>query len=301
MIMHRRRFLETAAAGTAALRATGGRSSAQSATAGADPTALVPLGKRLKVSRLGMGTGVRAMNRDSQQIRMGIDKFERVIAKAYDVGIRYFDMADVYGSHPIVGRVLKDKPRDGYTLVSKVWLLPGGLPETEREDADVAVKRFLKELGTDYLDLVQMHCLADSNWPQTMRKQMDLLEGLREKGLIRAHGLSCHSIPALEAAVAEPWVDVVHARINPDGVYMDSSADKVAPVLKKIHDAGKGVIGMKVMGQGRYRDDPAKREASIRYVLGLGSVDVMVIGFERPEEIDDAKNLVGAALRAKVS
>ncbi len=95
-------------------------------------------------------------------------------------------MADTYGSHAIVGRVLKDKPRDGYTLISKVWLLPFGLPDKELEDADVAVKRFLKEYGTDYLDLVQLHCMTDGDWPQKMRKQMDLLEGLREKGLIRA-------------------------------------------------------------------------------------------------------------------
>ncbi len=62
--------------------------------------------------------------RTSEQIRIGIEKFEKVIRKAYDEGIRFFDMADIYGSHPIVGRVLKDKPRDSYALGSKVWLLP---------------------------------------------------------------------------------------------------------------------------------------------------------------------------------
>ncbi len=133
-----------------------------------------------------MGTGVHAGGRTSQQIRIGVDKFEQVIAKAYDEGIRYFDMADTYGSHAIVGRVLKDKPRDSYTLISKVWLMPFGLPDKELDDADVAVKRFLKEYGTDYLDLVQLHCMTRADWPQQMRKQMDLLEGLREKGLIRA-------------------------------------------------------------------------------------------------------------------
>jgi aryl-alcohol dehydrogenase-like predicted oxidoreductase len=299
MKIHRRQFLETAALGTAGLLTVREPLYAQPASVAVDPTALVPLGKRLKVSRIGMGTGVQGMMRTSRQIKMGVDKFEQVIGKAYDEGIRYFDMADLYGSHAIVGRALKDKPRDAYTLISKVWLLRGGLPETEREDADVAVKRFLKEYGTDYLDLVQIHCMTKADWPETMRKQMDLLEGLREKGLIRAHGVTCHSIAALEAAAKEPWVDVVHARINPDGAYMDGPAEKVAPVLKKIHDAGKGVIGMKIIGQGRWRNDPAKREASIRYVTGLGTVDVMVVGFERPEEIDNVKELTKQALEAK--
>ena len=300
MKIHRRHFLQTAALGTAGLLVAKGPLLAQSAPASTDPTAPVALGKRLKVSRIGMGTGVHGGGRSSQQIRNGIDKFEQVIAKAYDEGIRYFDMADTYGSHPIVGRVLKDKPRDSYTLISKVWLMPFGLPDQELDDADVAVKRFLKEYGTDYLDLVQLHCMTHADWPQQMRKQMDLLEGLREKGLIRAHGVSCHSIAALEAAAKEPWVDVVHARINPEGASMDGPPDTVEPVLKKIHDAGKGVIGMKIIGEGRWRYDPEKREASIRYVLGLGTVDVMVVGFERQVEIENVKELTKSALETKV-
>ena len=299
MKIPRRQFLQTATLGAAALLAAPESSPAQAPPTPADPTAPVALGKRLKVSRIGMGTGVHGAMRSSRQIRMGVDKFEQVIAAAYDKGIRYFDMADTYGSHPIVGRVLKDKPRDAFTLVSKIWFLPGALPEDTRDDADVTVKRFLKEVGTDYLDLVQIHCMTAADWPQQMRKQMDLLEGLREKGLIRAHGVTCHSIPALEAAAGEPWVDVVHARINPEGAYMDDTPEKVVPVLKKIHDAGKGVIGMKIIGQGRWRNDPAKREASIRYALGLGTVDVMVIGFERPEEIDNVKELTKSALESQ--
>jgi aryl-alcohol dehydrogenase-like predicted oxidoreductase len=129
---------------------------------------------------------------------------------------------------------------------------------------------------------------------------MDLLEGLREKGLIRSHGVSIHSLPALEAAAAEPWVDVVHARINHDGASMDAKPDKVVPVLKKIHDAGKGLIGMKLIGAGKYRNNPADREAAFRFVLGLGTVDVLVVGWESPEEIDATIELTKLALDAKV-
>jgi aryl-alcohol dehydrogenase-like predicted oxidoreductase len=299
MKFHRRQFLETAAVGTAGLLATGVPLQAEQASAAADPMALVPLGKRLKVTRISMGTGIQGGNRSSQLKRMEEDKSQQLIAKAYDEGIRYFDMADLYGTHQNVGRTLKDKPRDGLIYVSKVWLNPGGLPGDEREDADVAVKRFLKEVGTDYLDLVQLHCMGDGNWPKTMRKQMDLMEGLREKGLIRAHGVSVHSFPALEAAADEPWVDAIHVRINHDGASMDNKLDKVVPVLKKIHDSGKGVIGMKIFAQGRFRNDPAAREASIRYVLGLGTVDTLVIGFEKPEEIDNLKELAKLALETK--
>lgn len=293
----RRAFLGSAVAGTAGslligrLRAEPARSPASF-----DPTALVPLGKHLKVSRVGMGFGMKAYNRVSDLTHRGREHTENLIRYAYDEGVRFYDSADLYGSHEYLARALSDKPRESYVLSSKVWFHPRGLPEPERQDADAAVKRFLKELNTDYIDLVQLHCMMKPNWPDEMRKQMDLLEGLKEKGLIRAHGVSCHSIPALEAAGNEPWVDVVHTRINPFGVKMDGPPAQVIPALKKIHDAGKGVIGMKIIGEGAFRDDVQKREESVRFVMGLGCVDMVIVGFQVAAEIDDFKKMVARAL-----
>ena len=150
----------------------------------------------------------------------------------------------------------------------------------------MVVSRFLKEIGTDYLDLVLLHCVSSPKWPDELRKRMDDLSRLKAKGVIRAHGVSCHSVAALEAAAAEPWVDSVHTRINPYGMSMEDKPEIVVPVLKKLHAAGKGV-GMKIIGEGRLRNDPEKRDESARFVLGLGCVDVLNIGFEKTEEIDD--------------
>jgi predicted aldo/keto reductase-like oxidoreductase len=116
---------------------------------------------------------------------------------------------------------------------------------------------------------------------------MEILSKLKAQGKIRALGVSCHSIAALEAAATEPWVDSVHARINPYGMSMDGSAAQVVPVLQKLHAAGKGVIGMKLIGEGRLRNDDARRDESVKFVLGLGCVDVLNVGFEKVEEIDD--------------
>ena len=73
--------------------------------------------------------------------------------------------------------------------------------------------------------------------------------------MIRALGVSCHSLEALEAAATEPWVESVHARINPFGMSMDDKPEKVVPVLKQLHAAGKGVVGMKIVGEGRLREE----------------------------------------------
>ena len=116
---------------------------------------------------------------------------------------------------------------------------------------------------------------------------MDILSKLKAQGKIRALGVSCHSIAALEAAATEPWVESVHTRINPYGMSMDGPPEQVVPVLKKIHAAGKGVIGMKIIGEGRLRNDDARRDESVKFALGLGCVDVLNVGFEKVTEIDD--------------
>jgi hypothetical protein len=68
---------------------------------------------------------------------------------------------------------------------------------------------------------------------------------------------------------------------------MDGPPETVSAVLKEIHDAGKGVVGMKIMGEGRLRNDDERRDASVRYALTLGCVDVLNVGCETPAEVDD--------------
>jgi len=253
-----------------------------------DPYEKVSLGKtKLKFSRVVLGTGMRGGGRQSNQTRMGKEKFEGLIRESFDRGVQVFDLADLYGTHPYVIPALKGIQRDRFQVITKIWWNKGGIPEPERPDADVVVARFLKELNTDYIDLMLLHCVTSPKWPEELRRQMDMLSKLKDQGKIRALGVSCHSLAALEAAAAEPWVESVHTRINPYGMSMDGSPEQVVPVLQKIHDAGKGVVGMKIIGEGRLRNDPDKRDASVKFALNLGCVDVLNVGFEKVAEIDD--------------
>ena len=289
----RREFMKVAAVGAVgALWTTNGH---------AAEVPKVKLAAGLNVPLLGMGTGVKAGNRSNALQRSGERNFLDTVRLAYDEGVRLFDCADMYGSLPMVAKALKGKPRDSYVLVSKVWCHPkGGIPEDEpRDDSMAVIERFLREADTDHIDLVQLHCQTAADWTKTYRPHMDALAKAKEKGWIRAHGCSCHSLEALEAAAADPWVDVVHTRINPWGVAMDGPADVVVPVLRKIHAAGKGVIGMKLIGEGKFRNEPAKIDEALRFVLDLGCVDALIVGFEKQEEIIDYKKRLTAALEKK--
>ncbi|MGC1390023.1 MAG: aldo/keto reductase [Bacteroidales bacterium] len=253
----------------------------------ANPFQIITLGKSgLKSTLLGMGTGFSGYNRSSNITRAGVA--ESIIRQAYEKGIRFFDCADSYGTHPYTAAALKGVPRESYTLSSKIWVSPGGIPETDRPDADVVIDRFRKELKTDYLDLVQIHCMTDRGWPDKQKKQMDILENLKARQIIRAHGVSVHSLEAMKACVESPWVDVVHVRINPFGEVMDKNDPaEIVPVIAKLHNAGKGIIGMKLIGNGNFKNDSEKIDASLKYVLGLGTVDMIIVGFELPEQIDN--------------
>jgi aryl-alcohol dehydrogenase-like predicted oxidoreductase len=296
----RRQFIATvsAGAGTLLLGSAASGMTACNAKSATDPFQLVTLGKTgIKTTLLGMGTGFNGGNRSSAITRAG--NAESMIRYAWDKGIRYFDCADSYGTHPFLAKALKDIPRDKYTLGTKIWVTPGTIPEPERPDADIVVERFLRELGTDYIDIVQIHCMTSAGWTTEFGKQMEILENLKSKGVIRAHGVSVHSFEALEAAAASPWVDIIHVRINPFGSAMDSKDPAlVTPVIEKMHKSGKGVIGMKLIGGGNFRNEPEKIDQSLKFVLGLKTVDMIIIGFEKPEQIDNYIGRITDALKS---
>ena len=288
MKIPRREFIGKSAVGLGGLLLGSHLASASEVPKTFDPYERIPLGKTgLQPTRLCMGTGMHGGNRSSNQTRLGRENFQALLASAYERGIRMFDLADLYGSHSYLIPALKGIDRKNFIISSKLWWMQGSLPEWDRPSADVVVARFLREIQSDYLDILLLHCVTSPNWPTELRSYMDTLSKLKSQGKIRALGVSCHSLEALSAAVDEPWVDVVYARINHTGASMDASPDQVVPVLKKLHAAGKGVVGMKLIGEGRYRNSDDLRNAAVKYVLGLGCVDVLDVGFEKVGEIDD--------------
>src|SRR5208282_622225 len=153
----------------------------------------VTLGKTgIQTSRLAMGTGTVGSGHHSHQTALGIQGLSELLLNGYDHGLRFFDSADSYGSHPHVAQALKHVPRDKVTVLTKTWARDAA---SARADLD----RFRRELGTDHLDICLMHCLTEGDWTDRYKRVMDVLSEAKEKGIIRAHRCSCHSIEALRA------------------------------------------------------------------------------------------------------
>lgn len=298
--LNRRKFLGALTLGTAHLLFGNPLYASYGRFTSIDPLQKTRLGKSgLETTLLGVGTGVSGGNRSSFLTRQDADKSIAMLRHAYDRGFRQFDCADTYGTHGLMAEALKGMERDRLMITSKIWTRDGGIPESERPDADIVVDRFRKELNTDYIDLVQIHCMVDSDWTDSMRRQMEILEKLKAKGVIRAHGVSVHSLDAMVAALKDPWVDVLHARINPYGIAMDKpDPNEVVEVIQKLHASEKGVIGMKLVGNGKLRNESEKIDHSLKFVLGLGSVDTMIIGFETIQQVDNYLQRVESALKS---
>jgi aryl-alcohol dehydrogenase-like predicted oxidoreductase len=246
----------------------------------------VTLGKTgIKTSRLAMGTGTVGVGHHSHQTALGVKGLSDLLLNGYDKGLRFFDAADSYGSHPHVAEALKHIPRDKVTVLTKTWARDAA---GTRADLD----RFRKELGTDYIDVCLMHCLTEGDWTEKFKGTMDVLSEAKEKGIIRAHGCSCHSIEALRAATKSPWVEVHLVRINPVGAYMDAKPDEVVSVIREMKTAGKGVIGMKILGAGDMR---TRQDEAIKYALSLGLLDAFTIGAENKGEQEDLIRRIAAA------
>ena len=154
-------------------------------------------------------------------------------------------------------------------------------------DARSHLERYRLELGVEYIDIVLLHCMQKTGWPAENQGSMEYLMKAKEEKIIRAHGTSCHGMDPLRTSAKNPFVEVDLARINPEGLIMDDrKPDEVASVLEEMHNAGKGIVGMKILGEGRI-NTPERKDASLRYVLGLGTVNAFIIGFQSTEQIDD--------------
>jgi aryl-alcohol dehydrogenase-like predicted oxidoreductase len=239
----------------------------------------------IKTSRLAMGTGTVGSEHHSHQTALGVKGLSDLLLNGYDHGLRFFDAADSYGSHPHVAEALKHVQRDKVTVLTKSWARDAA---GMRADLD----RFRRELGTDYLDVCLMHCVTEADWTDRFRGAMDALSEAKQKGIVRAHGCSCHSIEALRAAAKSPWVEIDLARINPVGAAMDADPATVVGVLKEMKSAGKAIVGMKILGQGALR---TRQDEAIKYALSLNLLDAFTIGAESKQEQEDLIRRIAAA------
>jgi predicted aldo/keto reductase-like oxidoreductase len=259
----------------------------------------VPLGQSgVKVTRLAFGTGTHG---GRVQRELGQEQFTKLVRHAYDRGIRFFETADSYSGMPaMLSTALKGIPRDSYRLMTKLRSR-----DTSRDLAS-DIDRLRKQLNTDYLDILLLHCVRSPGWAEDFKPMRDAFSEAKVKQIVHAHGASCHGLLPLRDFPGNRWLDVALLRVNHDGTRMDTlqgdgtrqgNVAEVVTHIREVHGQGTGVIGMKLMGEGRFTT-PEQRDASLRYVMKLGTVDAVTIGYKSTAEIDEAIERINTHLNA---
>lgn len=234
----------------------------------------VPFGQTgLTVSRLCFGTAYLGPLSDKLTPEAGGD----LLTRAFELEVTFWDTADNYGTHPHVAAALRQVPREQVVIASKTY------------EAEGAVERALRELETDYLDIMLIHCVGLS-WIERARDALEVFERDKARGLVRAVGFSTHSAEVTRRAAEWPEVEVLLTIVNLTGIWgrdndeqlEDGDMADVLSGVERAHAAGKGVYAMKVLGGGALTSDPAQ---AIGFVARLPSVHSLCIGMRTLDEV----------------
>ena len=243
-------------------------------------------GTGIETSVLGLGTGTFG---GREQRELGQEGFSRLVHQAFERGVRYIDTADSYRIHAIVAEAARGLPREKLFIQTK-------MRANTAEEVRANLERFRQELDIETLDTCLIHCMTQKGWTTDRRAVIDALLEAKEKGRIRAVGVSCHSLEAMIEAVDCDDIDVLLVRINHAGNHMDAAPEQVVPHVRRMHETGRGVLGMKIYAEGRFKTRQERLD-SLKYVLGLGCVPAFTIGFKDIAQIDETLSLIEETIR----
>ena len=295
---NRREFLQVSLAAAAAAALAKSASGATTATAPATTTAhaatapataaaagpgqlrrasdVIELGpSKVKITRMAVGTGTYGAGKSSNQLRqLGAQGVADMLLYAYENGVTTWDTSDGYGTHAAVKIALKKVPRDKVTIVTKT-------PDYSAANLKPDLDRFLVEMDTDYIDIVLLHSRVRADLDTLDKPMMDVLFEAKQKKVVRSYGISVHSLEAMQTAAKSTWLEIAMCRINPTGTRMDATPEKVLPLVKALKDAGKGIIAIKVLGEGSLVDS---LDEALLYALNKSPAHCFSIGCESKEE-----------------
>lgn len=237
----------------------------------------------LKVSKLCFGTfdfGVPSLNISSK-------KGGQILVESLNLGVNFWDTSDDYGSYPHIASALKCVSREKVVISTKTGAKRGG-------EAKKSLKNSLRELDTEYIDIFLLHYVK-KDWIDGCHQVLKGLNALKTTGLVKAIGLSTHSVAVVREAAQFERLDVIMTVCcKADQTLIDKFRDRIPledgsiremfQAIELAHDNGKGVIAMKVLGNSA----PPLVEnykSSIKSIAQLQFVDALVIGMKSLNEV----------------
>ncbi len=232
---------------------------------------VVALGRTgLKVSRLSIGTDYRSIY---GQAELGA----QILLRGFDLGVNFWDTADDYGAHPGIKQALRQLDRSKVVIATKTY---------GSRDVDVwnSLKKSMDEMGTDYLDVYLLHAVDSPDEIEVRKSALKAMLEAKEKGLVKAVGLSTHSVPVVKAALCFPEIEVVLAVVNRVGARIrEGTLAEMLDAFHKLYEAGKGVYIMKALGRGLLSSNV---KDALTYILQIPYAHSVTVGITSLEELE---------------
>lgn len=226
----------------------------------------------IKVSRMCFG----GLTVGPLQANLSVEAGAEVIAEAFNRGVNFIDTAQLYKTYPYIKRALEITKRDDIVIASKSYAYD---EETAKRSLDEA----LTELNIDKIGIFLLH---EQESEHTLRGHYEALKyylKMKEMGIIKAVGISTHTIRAVEAAAQMEEIDVIHPIINIKGIgIQDGSRDEMLKAIKKAYKNGKGIYGMKPIGGGNLIHSV---EESLDYAIHIDELHSIAVGMQTKEEV----------------
>lgn len=231
------------------------------------------LGKTgLEVSRLCYGS----LAVSPLQSQLSVPEGAALIRYALEQGVNFIDTAKLYINYEYIREALKgwDKP---VVLASKSYDYTAAGMKKSLEEARLALDR----------DCIELFLLHEQTSPQTLaghKPALDYLAEARAKGLIKAAGVSTHTVSVIWAALEYDDIEVIHPIVNMQGLgLLDGTLPELLSALQAAYERGKGLYGMKALGGGNLFKQAYE---ALSYAFGLPWLHSFAVGWKVKEEVD---------------
>ncbi|AFS78349.1 aldo/keto reductase [Gottschalkia acidurici 9a] len=231
------------------------------------------------VSRLCFGS----LTMGPLQANLTISEGANLIEYAFEQGVNFLDTAEIYDNYGYIKKAFENIKRDKYIISTKSY-------SYSKETAEVSLKKALDGIGTDYIDIFLLH---EQESEYTIKGHYEAIEYFlkaKEKGIIRALGISTHNVAGVNAICKYDELDIIHPIINKIGIgIQDGTVEDMLKAIKAAYDKGKGIYAMKPLGGGHLIKDV---ESSFNYVRDIPFIHSIAIGMQSLEEIDGNVSLI---------
>lgn len=220
----------------------------------------------------------------------------KMMLKAFDEGITFWDTAEGYGTQPHLGEAVRQINREEIVIQTKT-------ANKDHESASASIEKALRELQTEYIDVMLLHAISSPDDLATREREgaFDAFREAKAAGKIRVIGCSTHIYTGdvMDAVIDHPEIDVILTTANKEGRMLEGGPfEKHLEYIQRAYDLGKGISIMKVVVAGDIPE--ADMSEWIEWGFNLETAHAINLGITKPQHLTLDVGLARASARKRL-